>query len=86
MLMRHILSMTDTINQSAKEELCNEIQDAIAQVVEVKEVAKIKSLSVYDPEKVAKILYLYSKGTSQTALVKKYKYSRCTVLNIARLL
>ena len=68
--------------QDAKEELCEGIQEAIAQVVEVKEIAQIKSLSVYDPEKVAKMLYLYSKGTSQTALVKKYKYSRCTVLNI----
>jgi hypothetical protein len=68
--------------KDAKEELCEEIQEAIAQVVEVKEIAQIKSLSVYDPEKVAKMLYLYSKGTSQTALVKKYKYSRCTVLNI----
>ena len=80
MLMGHSLNMTQV--KDAKEELCEEIQEAIAQVVEVKEIAQIKSLSVYDPEKVAKMLYLYSKGTSQTSLVKKYKYSRCTVLNI----
>ena len=80
MLMGYSLNMTQV--KDAKEELCEEIQEAIAQVVEVKEIAQIKSLSVYDPEKVAKMLYLYSKGTSQTSLVKKYKYSRCTVLNI----
>jgi hypothetical protein len=80
MLMGYSLNMTQV--KDAKEELCEEIQEAISQVVEIKEIAQIKSLSVYDPEKVAKMLYLYSKGTSQTALVKKYKYSRCTVLNI----
>lgn len=65
-----------------KEELLDEITSAIAEVVEVKQLNQIKSLSVYNPEKVAKLLYLYSKGTSQTALVKKYGYSRQTVLNI----
>jgi hypothetical protein len=65
-----------------KEELMEEISSAIADVVEVKQLSQIKSLSVYNPEKVAKLLYLYSKGTSQTALVRKYGYSRQTVLNI----
>ncbi len=65
-----------------KEELMEEITSAIEQVVEVKQLGQIKSLSVYDPKKVARLLYLYSKGTSQTALVKKYKYSRQTVLNV----
>lgn len=65
-----------------KEELMDGIKSAIADVVEVKQLNQIKSLSVYNPEKVAKLLYLYSKGTSQTALVKKYGYSRQTVLNI----
>ena len=65
-----------------KEELMEGIKSAIADVVEVKQLNQIKSLSVYNPDKVAKLLYLYSKGTSQTALVKKYGYSRQTVLNI----
>lgn len=80
MIMRFIRNMEEI--KDTKEELCDGIQEAISQVVQVKEIAQIKSLSVYDPEKVAKILYLYSKGTSQTSLVKKYKYSRCTILNI----
>lgn len=78
--MRLVLNMEEI--KDAKEELCDSIQDAISQVVQVKEIAQIKSLSVYDPEKVAKLLYLYSKGTSQTALVRKYKFSRQTVLNV----
>ena len=65
-----------------KEDLMDEIKSAIDKVVEVKQLSQIKSLSVYNPEKVAKLLYLYSKGTSQTALVKKYGYSRSTILNI----
>ena len=65
-----------------KEELMDGIKSAISDVVEVKQLNQIKSLSVYNPDKVAKLLYLYSKGTSQTALVKKYGYSRQTVLNI----
>jgi hypothetical protein len=65
-----------------KEELMAEISDAIDSVVDVKQLRKVKSLSLYDPQKVAKLLYLYSKGTSQTALVRKYKFSRQTVLNV----
>ena len=59
-----------------------EISDAIDSVVDVKQLRQVKSLSLYDPQKVAKLLYLYSKGTSQTALVRKYKFSRQTVLNV----
>ena len=65
-----------------KEELMAEISDAIDSVVDVKQLRQFKSLSLYDPQKVAKLLYLYSKGTSQTALVRKYKFSRQTVLNV----
>tara|TARA_B100001093_G_scaffold324450_1_gene309625 strand:+ start:386 stop:1006 length:621 start_codon:yes stop_codon:yes gene_type:complete len=67
---------------TGKEDLMDEIKSAIDKVVEVKQLSQIKSLSVYNPEKVAKLLYLYSKGTSQTALVRKYGYSRNTILNI----
>ncbi len=65
-----------------KEELMAEISDAIDSVVDLKQLQQVKSLSLYDPQKVAKLLYLYSKGTSQTALVRKYKFSRQTVLNV----
>lgn len=65
-----------------KEELMAEISDAIDSVVDIKQLQQVKSLSLYDPQKVAKLLYLYSKGTSQTALVRKYKFSRQTVLNV----
>ena len=65
-----------------KEELMAKISDAIDSVVDVKQLRQVKSLSLYDPQKVAKLLYLYSKGTSQTALVRKYKFSRQTVLNV----
>ena len=54
MIMRFIRNMEEI--KDAKEELCDGIQEAISQVVQVKEIAQIKSLSVYDPEKVAKIL------------------------------
>lgn len=65
-----------------REELMEEISNAIDSVVDVKQLKQVKSLSLYDPQKVAKLLYLYSKGTSQTALVRKYKFSRQTVLNV----
>ena len=65
-----------------KEELMEEISNAIESVVDIKQLQQVKSLSLYDPQKVAKLLYLYSKGTSQTALVRKYKFSRQTVLNV----
>ena len=45
-----------------------------------KESLKVKSLSVYDPEKVAKLLYLYS-TTSQTRLVRKYGHEQ-TVISV----
>ena len=80
MIMRFSLIMEQEDHN--KQQLMEGIKDAIEQVVSVKELQQIKSLSVYNPDKVAKMLYLYSKGTSQTALVKKYGYSRQTVLNV----
>ena len=65
-----------------KEDLMDEIQDAITEIVKEKDIHKIKSLSRYNPEKVAKILYLYSIGNSQTRLVKKYGYDRATVISV----
>ena len=65
-----------------KEELIKEISEAIQQVAQDKQALKMKSLSVYNPEKVANILYLYSTGSSQTRLIKKYGYERPTVVNI----
>ena len=65
-----------------KQELDAHILSAIEDISKDKEIGKIKSLSRYKPEKVAKILYLYSIGKSQTHIVKKYKMSRSTVIQI----
>lgn len=64
-----------------KDALVSEIKSAIQDVANQKEVQQIKSLSRYDPDKVARILYLYSTGVSQTAMVKKHKFDRETVIN-----
>ena len=65
-----------------KDELFLQIQEAIQDVSEQKKIKKVKSLSVYDPEKVAKILYLHSIGVSQTQMIRKYGLSRHTILNV----
>ena len=65
-----------------KEILMKDIRSAIDEVVSKKDNLRIKSLSRYDPKKVAKLLYLYTTGVSQTQLVKKYKYSRDTIINV----
>lgn len=67
--------------KESKEELSSEINSAIHDIVLQKEVEGIKSLSRYNPEKVAKILYLFSTGVSQTMMVKKYGIDRETVIN-----
>ena len=64
-----------------KKALVSEIKSAIQDVAYQKEAQQIKSLSRYDPEKVANILYLYSTGVSQTAMVKKHGFDRETVIN-----
>jgi hypothetical protein len=65
-----------------KEELIQEIAESIREVAHSKELMKRGSLSRHNPEKVAKLLYLYSIGTSQTRLVRKYGYERNTVVSI----
>jgi hypothetical protein len=65
-----------------KKQLMEQIGEAINEVVKVKEIQNIKSLSRHNPQKVAKVLYLYATGVSQTKIVRKYKVSRDTVLNI----
>ena len=65
-----------------KKQLIESIDEAIKDVVQEKEIQEIKSLSRHNPKKVAKILYLYSTGVSQTQIVEKYKVSRNTLLNI----
>ena len=69
-------------NPDAREELIKQISDEIQRVSSDKEISKVKSLSRHAPEKVAEVLYLFSTGTSQTKLVKKYGYARQTVINI----
>ena len=65
-----------------KAALMKEIQGAIWEVAEKKEVAKVRSLSRHNPDKVASILYLYSTGSSQTRIVKKYGIDRETVISV----
>jgi hypothetical protein len=65
-----------------KEELMQEIADSIREIASQKEALQVKSLSVYDPQKVAKLLYLYSTGSSQTRLVRKYGFERETVISV----
>jgi len=60
----------------------NDINEAIKEVAKVKEIDKVKSLSRYDKDKVAKILYLHSIGVSQTSMIKKYGLSRTTILHV----
>mgnify|MGYP003137243067 FL=1 len=63
-----------------KKQLIESIRDAI---MEVKDKLKApKSLSKYNPEKVATILYLHSIGVTQTQMVKKYGIDRMTIINI----
>jgi hypothetical protein len=65
-----------------KSKLNAAIEDAIQEISKDKELLKIKSLSRHKPEKVAKILYLYSIGKSQTHIVKKYNIDRHTVIQV----
>jgi hypothetical protein len=71
------MSETDT-----KELLMQQIADQIAEVSSKKEEMQIKSLSRHAPEKVAEILYLFSTGSSQTKIVKKYGFARETVISV----
>jgi hypothetical protein len=63
-------------------DLIQRIKESIHEIASEKQASSIKSLSVYDPDKVAKMLYLYSTGSSQTKLVRKYGYDRETVISV----
>tara|TARA_R110002020_G_scaffold156047_3_gene337545 strand:- start:1035 stop:1586 length:552 start_codon:yes stop_codon:yes gene_type:complete len=65
-----------------KELLIQQITDSIREVADNKELNQLGSLSRHNPEKVANMLYLYSIGTSQTRLVRKYGYERSTVISV----
>jgi hypothetical protein len=65
-----------------KEALLSEIQQSIHEVSNERRGLKIKCLSVYDPEKTAKLLYLYSTGSSQTRLVRHYGFDRDTIISV----
>ena len=68
--------------ENEKEALLSEIQQSIHEVANEKRGLKLKCLSVYDPAKVAKLLYLYSTGSSQTRLVRHYGFERDTVISV----
>lgn len=63
-------------------ELMTDIRAAVSEYAKEMELKKVKSLSRYDPEKVAKVLYLFSTGNSQTRIVRHYGISRNTVVHI----
>ena len=65
-----------------KEDLINEIKDAIIEVSHNKSVLQKKSISRYNPEKVAEILYLFSIGNSQTRIIRKYGFDRNSVISV----
>jgi hypothetical protein len=65
-----------------KNQLLADIRNSVDEFVKENAIDKVKCLSRYNPEKVANILYLYSIGNSQTALVKKYGFHRKTVINV----
>ena len=68
--------------KAEKNLLQTEIADAVRAYAEEMQLKKVKSLAVYDPEKVAKVLYLFSTGNTQTRIVNKYGVHRNTVVNI----
>ena len=68
--------------EKEKAALLSEIQQSIHEVANEKRGLKLKCLSVYDPAKVAKLLYLYSTGSSQTRLVRHYGFERDTVISV----
>lgn len=74
----------EEMNETEKEkaELLREIQESVLEVAEKKRGLQRKSLSVYDPQKVARLLYLYSTGSSQTRLVRKYGFDRDTIISV----
>jgi len=74
----------EDMNETEREkaELLREIQESVLEVAEKKRGLQRKSLSVYDPQKVAKLLYLYSTGSSQTRLVRKYGFDRDTIISV----
>ena len=73
--------MKDELQQE-REDLIKQIKESIHKIATEKQAINVKSLSVYDPDKVAKMLYLYSTGSSQTRLVRKYGYERETVISV----
>jgi hypothetical protein len=65
-----------------EEELMLDIRSAVQEYAEEMQVKKVKSLARHNPEKVAKVLYLFSTGNSQTRIVRHYKIPRNTVVHI----
>lgn len=69
-------------HDDTKSMLMDEISKKIQEVQSSKEALQVKSLSRYAPEKVAEILYLFSTGSSQTKIVRKYGFNRETVISV----
>ena len=65
-----------------KDKLAQDISDAIAEVAADKELMKVKSLSRHNPEKVAKILYLYSMVKARRTLSRSRQHTEATVIQV----
>jgi len=63
-------------------ELKKSIVKEIHEFAKEKGLERIKSLSCHNPEKVAKVLYLYSQGVSQTQLCVKHNITHKTTQKI----
>lgn len=74
--------MEDVDSQNVKHELMSEIQKAVEVVASEKRSLKMKSLSRFEPEKVVRILYLYSQGNSISRIKKRYGIKRETIASV----
>tara|TARA_Y100000114_G_C11665030_1_gene280958 strand:+ start:117 stop:692 length:576 start_codon:yes stop_codon:yes gene_type:complete len=75
------MGKSEELAKEEKQELSKRIAEAVSDIATQKEIQGIKSLSRHNPQKVAKILYLYSIGVSQTQMVRKYYLDRDTIIN-----
>ena len=65
-----------------RKKIMSGIAEAIKDVSGKKEVQGIKSLSRYNPNKVAKILYLHSQGFSVGGIRREYGFTKHTIVSV----
>jgi len=80
--IKGVMSQKNLTEEELKLDLMSSISESIQAVAKEKESLKMNSLSRTEPRKVAEILYHYAMGETQTKIVKKYKFSRSTVISV----